>query len=209
LVVVLVWVSYFNCHNRFKSRVSSFSFPVYLSQTFIVGTNHLLVTFGDDFKFKNAALQFRNMDLLINAINKNTGLGVHIRYSTLSEYFSAVHSESTLKKISFPFHRGDFFPYADNGDSYWTGYYSTRPTLKVREILFVIVIIIARFNLHSHSFSHSHSHSHSLSTAQTSAPEILYSTLALFNELGVSFYNSGTISIVLFFHFLFFGNKLF
>ena len=97
-------------------------------------TKHLLVTFGDDFKFKNANLQFQNMDLIIKAINNNPGLGVSIRYSTLSEYFSAVHSESQQKNIAFPFHRGDFFPYADNGDSYWTGYYSTRPTLKVSNI---------------------------------------------------------------------------
>ena len=99
-------------------------------------TKHLLVTFGDDFKFKNANLQFQNMDLIIKAINNNPGLGVSIRYSTLSEYFSAVHSESQQKNIAFPFHRGDFFPYADNGDSYWTGYYSTRPTLKVSNIGF-------------------------------------------------------------------------
>ena len=94
-------------------------------------TKHLLVTFGDDFKFKNAALQFQNMDLIIKNINSNQGLGVHIRYSTLSEYFQAVHSDAHRKSVAFPFHRGDFFPYADNGDSYWTGYYSTRPNLKV------------------------------------------------------------------------------
>jgi hypothetical protein len=94
-------------------------------------TRHLLVTFGDDFKFKNAALQFQNMDLIIKNINSNQGLGVHIRYSTLSEYFQAVHSDAHRKNVAFPFHRGDFFPYADNGDSYWTGYYSTRPNLKV------------------------------------------------------------------------------
>ena len=56
-------------------------------------TNHLLVTFGDDFKFKNAALQFQNMDLIIRAINDNKGLGVHIRYSTLSEYFLEVEPD--------------------------------------------------------------------------------------------------------------------
>jgi alpha-mannosidase II len=93
-------------------------------------TNHILVPFGDDFKFKQAARQFSSMDNVINAVNNNHELNVAVRYSTLSEYFQAVHRESTVKKTNFPVYRGDFFPYADNGDSYWSGYYTTRPTLK-------------------------------------------------------------------------------
>jgi alpha-mannosidase II len=30
----------------------------------------------------------------------------------------------------FPLLKGDFFPYADNADNFWTGYYTTRPSLK-------------------------------------------------------------------------------
>ena len=33
--------------------------------------------------------------------------------------------------MNFP-RRGDFFPYADNRDSYWVGYFVSRPALKVR-----------------------------------------------------------------------------
>ena len=119
-------VSQWNAGSRAASLVSKLK-----SRAHAYKTNHLLVTFGDDFKFKNAGLQFRNMDLIIKSINDNHGFGMHIRYSTLSEYFSAVHSDAHRKSVAFPFHRGDFFPYADNGDSYWTGYYSTRPNLKV------------------------------------------------------------------------------
>jgi hypothetical protein len=93
-------------------------------------TNHLLVPFGDDFKFKNAARQFSSMGHVIEALNRRTELKIHARYSTLSEYFSAVHNEATQKTIQFPLYQLDFMPYADNGDSYWTGYYTTRPTLK-------------------------------------------------------------------------------
>jgi hypothetical protein len=88
-------------------------------------TRNLLVTFGDDFKFQRAEHQFSNMDSLIEHINSGN-FGVKIKYATLSEYFDAVFSTST----TFPLYKGDFFPYADNRDSYWTGYYTTRPVLK-------------------------------------------------------------------------------
>lgn len=94
-------------------------------------TDQLLVPFGDDFKFKAAEIQFGNMDRLIREINKQSGaLGVRIQYSTLSEYFAAVSKEAQNGGLTFPVYTGDFFPYADNSESYWTGYYSTRPTLK-------------------------------------------------------------------------------
>eukprot|EP00474_Spongospora_subterranea_P010186 CRZ10644.1 hypothetical protein [Spongospora subterranea] len=90
-------------------------------------TKHLLVPFGDDFKFKNARRQFENMDKLIEYINRNVQqFKMRIQYSTLKDYFSAVEATNT----KFPTVVGDFFPYADNSDSFWTGYYTTRPFLK-------------------------------------------------------------------------------
>lgn len=35
-----------------------------------------------------------------------------------------------VRMDTLPIKFGDFFPYASNEQSYWTGYYSTRPTLK-------------------------------------------------------------------------------
>ena len=93
-------------------------------------TRHLLVPFGDDFKFKNAERQFSNMDRLMEVINSNPSqYGMKIQYSTLSDYFAAVAASG----VKFPLVAGgDFFPYADNEDSYWTGYYTTRPLLKAK-----------------------------------------------------------------------------
>lgn len=66
------------------------------------------------------------MDRLIAHINKNEArYGVRVQYSTLSEYFKELQHG-----VEFPVFEGDFFPYADNEDSYWTGYYTTRPQLK-------------------------------------------------------------------------------
>lgn len=98
-------------------------------------TNNLLVPWGDDFKFVDAAKQFTNMDPLVSTyiwnisilgnislcvaaeyINANPDFGVKIQYSTLSRYFDALNAA----KAEFPSFFGDFFPYADNGDSYWT-----------------------------------------------------------------------------------------
>lgn len=172
-------------------------------------TEHLLVPFGDDFKFRDAELQFSNMDQLVHYINKkaeevdrridelneqafangkppvDASLELHpdelrfhqfrIQYSTLSDYFDNVflqargepdshavigtsmnqddrqnqklstespngeHQYSQRNKpIPFPIFTpqhdldggADFFPYADNDDSFWTGYYVTRPVLK-------------------------------------------------------------------------------
>lgn len=90
-------------------------------------TQHLLVPFGDDFKFKSADRQFGNMDRLIDHINANPQTyGMKVQYSTLSDYFAGV----AAAQVKHPMIQGDFFPYADNEDSYWTGYYTTRPLLK-------------------------------------------------------------------------------
>ena len=71
---------------------------------------------------------------------------VEVMYSTPSRYFKSVGDYLTANpEVKFSYYHGDFFPYADNEDSYWTvplkfcfnfqsgvfqGYYTTRPTLK-------------------------------------------------------------------------------
>jgi hypothetical protein len=39
----------------------------------------------------------------------------------------------------YPKYVGDFFPYADNADSYWTGYFSSRSQLKGSCALVVVL----------------------------------------------------------------------
>mmetsp|Transcript_3370 Transcript_3370/g.4180 ORF Transcript_3370/g.4180 Transcript_3370/m.4180 type:complete len:766 (-) Transcript_3370:54-2351(-) len=90
-------------------------------------TNNVLIPFGCDFNFQNAWMKYKNMDKLIAYINEHSEeLGIRAQYSTLSDYFAAVRASGetwTTREI-------DFFPYIDNNQSYWTGFYTSRPDLK-------------------------------------------------------------------------------
>jgi lysosomal alpha-mannosidase len=51
---------------------------------------------------------------------------VNVFYSTPSCYLKAVHDAGQTWTTKYD----DFFPYASDPHSYWTGYYTSRPTLK-------------------------------------------------------------------------------
>ena len=90
-------------------------------------TNNILIPFGCDFTFQNANMMFKNMDLLIDAINRYSGqLNAVARYTSLDDYAAAVKQATT----NWTVRTEDFYPYADNGRSYWTGYFTSRPHLK-------------------------------------------------------------------------------
>ena len=54
---------------------------------------------------------------------------MNIFYSTPSCYLKAVHDA----KLQWTTKDDDFFPYASDPHSYWTGYFSSRPTIKFFE----------------------------------------------------------------------------
>ena len=93
----------------------------------VYSTNNILIPFGCDFTFQNANMMFKNMDLLIDAINRySSQLNAVARYTTLDDYAAAVKASSS----NWTVRTEDFYPYADNSRSYWTGYFTSRPTLK-------------------------------------------------------------------------------
>jgi len=72
------------------------------------------------------------MDYLFNYINNNKELyNMKIIYSTPEDYIYTL----SKKGMTWPNNDFDFFPYADNQDGYWTGYFTSRVELKriVRE----------------------------------------------------------------------------
>ena len=91
----------------------------------IVG-NHILVTMGSDFAYKNAHRWFKNVDKLIQYANSNESLRLNAFYSTPSIYVEAKHAlddEWTLKT-------DDFLPHSSGPHSYWSGFFTSRPSLK-------------------------------------------------------------------------------
>lgn len=108
--------------------------------------NHLLIPLGiflvfmqlsilgDDFKYKTLEMTnkiFENYQKLFDHINSDASFGVHIRFSNLKDYFSAVQaSQAKDTSLAFPTYHGDYFPYIDQAQDFWTGYYTTRPFTK-------------------------------------------------------------------------------
>lgn len=91
------------------------------------GTNHTIITMGMDFYFRDAKKWYHNLDKLIQEINSLEPVErVRVFYSTPSCYLKALHNTGRRWSVKLD----DFFPYADAINTYWTGYFTSRPSLK-------------------------------------------------------------------------------
>ncbi|XP_050319281.1 lysosomal alpha-mannosidase isoform X2 [Bactrocera neohumeralis] len=113
--------------NNVKRRVDEF---IAISRNMSKGyrTDNILVTMGEDFHYQDANSWFKNLDKLIKYTNERqvNGSNVNLLYSTPSCYLKSLHDAG----ISWPTKDDDFFPYASDPHAYWTGYFTSRPTLK-------------------------------------------------------------------------------
>ncbi|XP_027202659.2 lysosomal alpha-mannosidase-like [Dermatophagoides pteronyssinus] len=91
-------------------------------------TNHFMFPMGTDFQYTDAHTWFKNLDKLINAVNK-AGKGVRAFYSTPSCYAHALYEQNRTWTTK----TDDFFPYASDEHAYWTGYFTSRPAIKRME----------------------------------------------------------------------------
>ena len=91
-------------------------------------TDNLIMTMGSDFQYSNAHLWFKNLDKLIYYVNQRqySGSKVNIFYSTPSCYLYSLYKTNQ----SWPIKTDDFFPYAHRPHAFWTGYFTSRATLK-------------------------------------------------------------------------------
>lgn len=105
--------------------------------------NTLYIGLGEDFSYTKLHQwddMFSNYEKLINYINSQTNWNMTVKFGTLSEYFTrlrtAEHSNtentesSRDSAMAFPTLSGDFFPYTDRNQEFWTGYFTTRPLNK-------------------------------------------------------------------------------
>ncbi|KAI3451418.1 hypothetical protein Pfo_008083 [Paulownia fortunei] len=106
-----------------ETRVNDF-IAAAMIQANVTRTNHIMWTMGDDFQYQYAESWFKQMDKLIHYVNKDGR--VNALYSTPSIYTDAKHAANE----SWPLKIDDYFPYADNPNAYWTGFYTSRPALK-------------------------------------------------------------------------------
>ena len=70
----------------------------------------------------NAEQNYYNLDKMMTWMNENYNDTLNLFYSTPSLYVKNV----SLGNVTFPTKYDDMFPYSDDPDSYWTGYYSSR-----------------------------------------------------------------------------------
>ena len=77
---------------------------------------------GGDFDYQNARQFFHSIDKLIPYFNNKYAGNMTLMYSTPSEYVDAVNGMN----IKWPVNYDDMMPYADDENSYWTGFYSSR-----------------------------------------------------------------------------------
>ncbi|KAL7675394.1 hypothetical protein ACOME3_001655 [Neoechinorhynchus agilis] len=93
----------------------------------LYGGSIVLVELGDDFRYSNYGAAKEAIEAykkVMDYMNTVPKWNVEAKFSTLSEYFNEIEHYSH-KTFS-----GDFLPYSDRANDYWTGYYSTRPYLK-------------------------------------------------------------------------------
>ncbi|KEG09759.1 lysosomal alpha-mannosidase precursor [Trypanosoma grayi] len=88
---------------------------------------HVMWTMGCDFHYLSSDLWYSNMDKLIKIVTADGEFS--IRYSSPYEYTLA-KLEEERQGLVYDKKKGDFFPYASAPHQFWTGYYTSRPTLK-------------------------------------------------------------------------------
>lgn len=93
---------------------------------------NIIVPMGTDFQYQAAHVNFQNMDKLVRYVNTHeffNGTKIYLMYSTPTCYLKALNDE----KLEYPTKRDDFFPYSSDPHSFWSGYFTSRPTVKYFE----------------------------------------------------------------------------
>ena len=85
----------------------------------------MFVMMGCDFTYANAKFNFKPLDRFIKYFNDHSP-NITVMYSTPGTYLDAIKQQN----LSYPVKTDDMFPYGDNPNEYWTGYFTSRPNSK-------------------------------------------------------------------------------
>lgn len=91
--------------------------------------NNVMLKMGADFTYENANSWYKSMDVLIREVRARCGEKYNIFYSTPDKYTEMRAAEA----ITWSVKKDDFFPYSDCAHCFWSGYFTSRPTLKLLE----------------------------------------------------------------------------
>ncbi|KAF5279970.1 hypothetical protein FQR65_LT15119 [Abscondita terminalis] len=114
-----------------EERVKNFTEYI-KKQQLAYPTNNILITMGGDFTFGAAHMYYANIDRFIKGF-QTFNKDVNMIYSTPSCYIKAVNDAAKKQAIDFSLKTDDFLPYASRNNTYWTGFYTSRPTMKRME----------------------------------------------------------------------------
>jgi hypothetical protein len=89
-------------------------------------TDEIFCLFGDDFEYKAAAWNYRNLDAMIEYMNKFHSDKYYFKYSTPTKYINAIKNIG----VAWPTKYDDMFPYASGDTEGWTGYFTSRANAK-------------------------------------------------------------------------------
>lgn len=88
-------------------------------------TNHLLMMVGKDVNFEKAEFYYQELERLITQFN-SVNSDIKLQLSTLSTYSKQVGLQNPeLWEYTY-----DMMPYSDDGNRYFTGQFSSRPSIK-------------------------------------------------------------------------------
>jgi lysosomal alpha-mannosidase len=92
-------------------------------------TSNLINTMGSDFQYSNAHRWFKNLDKMIYYVNQRQETSdskINVFYSTTACYLYSLYRANTTWTTK----NDDFFPYAHQPHSFWTGYFTSRIAIK-------------------------------------------------------------------------------
>lgn len=85
-------------------------------------------SFGTDFAFQNAQMSFKNAELVLSNLDRYLNGHFKFEFSTFTQFHHKFHNHFDFDKI-LP---GDMFVYDEKNNDSWSGYYGSKPDLKLQ-----------------------------------------------------------------------------